>query len=416
LLPGDEKTAAEKSCRLNEFRCNSGECIEDTKRCNRHYDCTDGSDEITCDYYVAATRYAQSHPNVVKENVEKSENNELANENSYLELSHRDEETVETAFDVECTDQEFRCLYLSQTVCVHYDKLCDGIPDCSDGSDEQRCESESAEETLKCTSNEFRCDSGQCISEDRRCDHKYDCQDGTDESTCEYFKAALRRQYHNEINNVQETEDEKNDDEKNELESHNTLENNEYSHRELEPQHFEGRRRNSETELGGDEKEQEKEQVFNKQVDNGVDEVTAAQDLTNSYQNSNGSDKFGNFQHNSFEPRRFEEDQRKTEFLHGFGTDHFDNLIIPADNRGLQYPDEYATELGENRCGQHEFACGDGECIDRQLVCDARVDCSDGLDEAQCHVANSEYSVFSEAQEPAAYARNYSTQSNGKVF
>lgn len=30
----------------------------------------------------------------------------------------------------------FRCPYLRETKCVHYDKLCDGTDDCGDGSDE----------------------------------------------------------------------------------------------------------------------------------------------------------------------------------------------------------------------------------------------------------------------------------------
>lgn len=30
----------------------------------------------------------------------------------------------------------FRCPYLAETTCFHYDKLCDGVDDCGDGSDE----------------------------------------------------------------------------------------------------------------------------------------------------------------------------------------------------------------------------------------------------------------------------------------
>ena len=41
------------SCRgEEEFRCQeSGECIEDSRRCDRKIDCRDGSDEYKCPYW-----------------------------------------------------------------------------------------------------------------------------------------------------------------------------------------------------------------------------------------------------------------------------------------------------------------------------------------------------------------------------
>lgn len=34
-----------------------------------------------------------------------------------------------------------------------------------------------------------------------------------------------------------------------------------------------------------------------------------------------------------------------------------------------------------SRCGEHEFACGDGKCIHGLAVCDNSYDCVNGADE-----------------------------------
>ena len=114
-----------------------------------------------------------------------------------------------------------------------------------------------------------------------------------------------------------------------------------------------------------------------------------------------------------------------------FGSQHIDNSIVPiSDDRGLaQYHEDYAGEVDDddnddddaddddndddgnnnkNRCKEHEFTCGDGECIDRRRVCDTRVDCSNGLDESQCHAAQPESPPYAESQYPDDHSNSYS--------
>ena len=39
---------APPTCSPRQFQCRSGECIDKSLRCNRRYDCRDGSDELDC--------------------------------------------------------------------------------------------------------------------------------------------------------------------------------------------------------------------------------------------------------------------------------------------------------------------------------------------------------------------------------
>jgi low-density lipoprotein receptor-related protein 1 (alpha-2-macroglobulin receptor) len=64
--------------------------------------------------------------------------------------------------------RNFRCIFKNET--------CNGHANCEDGSDEENC---------MCTERQFRCNNGECIEKVHRCDLDPDCKDASDEMGCE---------------------------------------------------------------------------------------------------------------------------------------------------------------------------------------------------------------------------------------
>ncbi|XP_058975127.1 putative vitellogenin receptor [Musca domestica] len=121
-----------------EFRCNSGECLTLSRKCNGRKDCPDGSDEENCEN-------GKGHkPQVI------------------------------------CTMGEFRCHNGEQ--CVEGDQRCDGKKQCQDGSDEEHCEK--FDKSKFCHRHQHVCDNGNCVDFSVMCDGFNDCGDNSDEADC----------------------------------------------------------------------------------------------------------------------------------------------------------------------------------------------------------------------------------------
>jgi len=63
--------------------------------------------------------------------------------------------------------------------CIAKSKICDGVFDCGDGSDENSCSAG------RCEPNEFKCANRKCILKTWRCDGENDCGDNSDEDGCQ---------------------------------------------------------------------------------------------------------------------------------------------------------------------------------------------------------------------------------------
>ncbi|XP_034057892.1 LOW QUALITY PROTEIN: low-density lipoprotein receptor-related protein 8 [Gymnodraco acuticeps] len=82
-----------------------------------------------------------------------------------------DEDDCATA----CSEDQFQCAHGKK--CIEKQQLCDGVPQCLDRSDELLC----PEGSEGCY---HRCDESRCLPRTFLCDGERDCVDGTDEDNC----------------------------------------------------------------------------------------------------------------------------------------------------------------------------------------------------------------------------------------
>ncbi|XP_055694217.1 basement membrane-specific heparan sulfate proteoglycan core protein isoform X2 [Lutzomyia longipalpis] len=163
----------DQSCTVYEFQCDNGMCIDTRDRCNGREDCSDGSDEQKCEECIGDAFHCNSGE-CIHQSLRCNKRQDCA------DLSDEHDCGFDPAGGT-CKANEWQCF---NGECINKDFVCDGSRDCFDNSDEANCDARQNEpEAVQCASSEFMCDE-RCIPEDYVCDGRVDCSDASDENDC----------------------------------------------------------------------------------------------------------------------------------------------------------------------------------------------------------------------------------------
>ncbi|CAG7830173.1 unnamed protein product [Allacma fusca] len=173
------ETEARRLCGPNQFRCKNGRrCISALHVCDGVAHCKDSLDEsaqLCAGNYTGLTKSMTSD---CKPGMYRCRFGGCVNATQICD-GHPDcldgsDETNDLCRKNRCSPKHFRCDY---GACIRNRLSCNGRADCLDGSDETReiCHERS------CPPDHYKCNYGACILKEKMCDKRYNCVDRSDE-------------------------------------------------------------------------------------------------------------------------------------------------------------------------------------------------------------------------------------------
>ena len=148
------------SCAVDEFQCDSGQCVWYRDRCDCNRDCRDGSDEADCgESLVMCDSGYDVHCIPL-----------------YL-LCSGERHCLNASIESHCPESAI-CGTCGDGSAYSCWQRCNCKEDCSDGSDEANCDGDPYNKSWMCAD-------GGCVVITERCNGDAKCDDNSDEENCE---------------------------------------------------------------------------------------------------------------------------------------------------------------------------------------------------------------------------------------
>ncbi|VDM94874.1 unnamed protein product [Thelazia callipaeda] len=348
-------------CSTTQFQCGDGKCIEKTEHCNRKYDCDDGTDETSCDYFQEALKHATTSTHTVTlHSAEPTQAQvEAYKEGGRKSDGEREEHEPEKEGEQQQEVQEER------------------------GTDEQEIEKDYNEEKKRVSEGQEQAEVEEG-EERKKLREKEQEEIGRE---IELERQEEQKHYEEEEQKNSEKEHENYEIEKHEIYGNEEISWEEHKQREREPTEELIVRKETEkddnelrdyTRFGESDRENEEGDERKTELEHKAEEAEKREQLEKYSMTVEGVRIRESEEHRRLNAERHD----RVKPFHSGDDNNIDenNRYVEADVR-----EQYEVLEAGRVCASNQYQCVNLECINESAQCDGKADCSDGSDEMLCH-------------------------------